>query len=343
MIEVDGSEGEGGGQILRTAIALSALTGNEVLVHSIRSKRDNPGLQPQHLCAVNGVARLCDANMRGAFVGSDRIEFSPGKVRGGSHRLSVGTAGSVTLVLQACMLASARSDEEFRFEVTGGTNVRWSPPIDFYRWVLFPYLKRMKGDASLIEAVRGFYPEGGGRVVAAWRPPTSFSPLRITERGDLRGILGSVYVQGLPSHIGKRLGDAVRKEFLGATVRLESEHTQGTSRGAGVFLAADFANCRLSGDSLGERGVSAEEVGGKAARSLKAELDSVSTVDVHSSDQLLPYMCLADGPSSFFVREVTGHLAAQVDLLCRFLDAKVSFTAMERGARVDVWPSYTYS
>jgi RNA 3'-phosphate cyclase len=341
LMEIDGSEGEGGGQILRTAVALSALTGNEVVVHDIRSKRDNPGLQAQHLCAVNGVARMCDARVKGAVVGSSEIEFSPGKVKGGRHHLSVGTAGSVTLVLQACMLASARSLEESWFEVTGGTNVRWSPPIDFYQQVLFPHLEKMGGRASLIEVVRGFYPEGGGSVVAAWRPPASFIPLSMLERGELQEIFGCVFVQGLPQHIGKRMGDVVRKAFLDTRVHLRDEIAQGASKGAGVFLVAGFSNCLLSGDGLGEKGVPAELVGEKATSMLRGELDSISTMDVHSADQLLPYMCLAESASSFLVKKVTGHLTTQAKLLSKFLGARVTFTTIVGGARVDVRPSCT--
>jgi RNA 3'-phosphate cyclase len=343
LIEIDGSQGEGGGQILRTAVALSALTGHEVLVHEIRSKRDNPGLQSQHLCAVNGVARICDARVKGAIVGSSEIEFSPGKVKGGRHNLEVGTAGSITLVLQACMLASARCQEVSWFEVTGGTNVRWSPPIDFYKWVFFPHLETMGGRASLVKVARGFYPEGGGKVEAAWHPPASFTPLNIVERGKLKRISGITFVQGLPTHIGKRMRDSAQKTFPEVDVHLEDQITQGPSKGAGIFLVADFTNCRLSGDSLGERGVPAEVVGEKAAIALKSELDSISTVDVHSADQLLPYSCLAKASSSFLVKEATGHLVAQADLLCKFLGARVSYTQLEGGTRVDVQPRCTYN
>jgi RNA 3'-phosphate cyclase len=341
MIEIDGSQGEGGGQMLRTAVALSALTGNEVLVHGIRSKRDNPGLQPQHLCAVNGVARICDAKVRGATVGSSELEFSPGRVKGGRHNLNVGTAGSITLVLQACMLAGAHCREDFWFEVTGGTNVRWSPPIDFYKMMFFPLLGRMGGNPSLVKFIRGFYPEGGGKVEATWHPPASFAPLAILERGELRRIQGIAFVQGLPAHIVKRMGDQARKAFIDTEIRLENQITQGPSKGAGVFLVADFVNCSLSGDYLGERGVPAETVGERAASALKDEVGSISTIDAHSADQILPYMCIAQGPSSFLVKEVTGHVATQADLVCKFLGAQVSYSELKGGTRVDVQPSRT--
>ena len=343
MIEVDGSEGEGGGQILRTAVALSALTGQEVALRGIRSNRTNPGLQPQHLCAVNGVAKMCDARVRGASVGSSELVFTPGKVGGGRYCLSVGTAGSVTLVLQACMLASARCSEQSIFEVSGGTNVRWSPPIDFYDRVLFPYLERIGARVKLLEKTRGFYPEGDGRVVAVWHPPTSYAPFNILERGGLKGISGCVFVQGLAQHIGKRMGDAAMKGFLGARVRLDTESGHGPSKGAGLLLVAEYERCWLGGDSLGERGTSAEAVGARAVELLKGEMRSLSTLDVHAADQLLPYMCLGDGSSSFIVREITGHLSAQAKLVREFLGAKVTFTDMEGGARVDVQASCTYS
>jgi RNA 3'-phosphate cyclase len=343
LIDVDGSEGEGGGQILRTAVALSALTGQEILVHGIRSNRANPGLQAQHLCAVNGVAKMCNARVKGASMGSSELEFSPGKVSGGRHRLDVGTAGSITLVLQACMLASARSSGESRFEASGGTNVRWSPPIDFYGRALFPYLQRMGARARLLEMERGFYPEGGGRVVASWCPPSSYDPFSILERGRLKGVSGCVFVQGLAQHIGMRMGEVVRKSFLDTQVRLENEIAQGASKGAGLFLVADYETCWLCGDSLGERGLPAEAVSERAVEMLKGEMRSSATLDVHSADQLLPYMCLGTSPCSFIVRQVTGHLSAQAKLVGKFLGAKVTFTDMDGAARVDVQPSRTYS
>jgi RNA 3'-phosphate cyclase len=343
LIEVDGSEGEGGGQILRTAIALSALTGNDVVVRGIRAKRENPGLQPQHLCAVDGVARICDAKVSGGLVGSEILRFSPGKVRGGRYHLNVGTAGSITLVLQACILASARCRDESTFDVVGGTNVRWSPPIDFYGQVLFPQLERMGGRASIAEMRRGFYPEGGGRALALWHAPTTYEPINLIERGELEGVYGNVFTQGLPEHVGKRIGGAVKKAFLGDHLQLRSESSQGVSRGAGVFLSARYSNCILSADSLGEKGLPSESVGEAAARALKDEMCSRSTLDVHCADQLLPYMCLAEGPSSFLVKEVTGHMEAQANLLARFLGAMVNYTPLENGIKVDVRPSRTCS
>ena len=179
--------------------------------------------------------------------------------------------------------------------------------------------------------------------MALWRAPANYGPLQLFERGELEGIYGNVFTQGLPEHVGKRIGDAVRKAFIGSRIQLRSESGQGVSRGAGVFLLARYSNCLLSADSLGERGLPSESVGDAAARALKEEMRSTSTLDTHCADQLLPYMCLAEGASSFLVREVTGHMEAQANLLRRFLGSTVEFTPSENGIRVDVRPSRTCS
>jgi RNA 3'-phosphate cyclase len=338
MIDVDGSQGEGGGQMLRTALALSALTGQEVRVQGIRAERPNPGLQAQHLCAVEGVARVCGARVVGGALGSTELTFSPGKVKAGRFHLGVGTAGSVTLVLQACLLACARCDEPALFEVTGGTNVRWSPPLDFYRDALFRMLGRMGASAEIEECTRGFYPEGGGRARVRWRAPASYAPLQLDDRGELRRIEGRVFTQNLPEHVARRMGDAVRKAFLGEDLSLRMERSQGLSTGAGAFLLAEYKYSLLSGDGLGERGAPAERVGEAAALALRAEMSSAATLDAHAADQLLPYMALAEGRSRCLVREVTGHLAAQAEMVRLFLGASVRFDPVEGGTKVEVVP-----
>jgi RNA 3'-phosphate cyclase len=334
MLDIDGSEGEGGGQMLRTATALSVLTGKSVHIHDIRANRPKPGLAAQHLCAVRGVANLCEAQVEGLEVGSTEITFAPGKVRPGSYRLVVGTAGSVTLVLQACLLASARCQEEMLFEIVGGTNVRWSPSIDFYQRLFFPKLTSLGFQAQIMKMCRGFYPEGGGMVEVRFQAPRDVVPMPLSERGELLGVEGVCFSQNLPEHVCHRINHAVRKELLGVEIALTSARTSGVSTGAGVFLMARYDNAVLGADSLGERGVPAEQVGSLAAKALRQEMDGRGTLDVHAADQLLPYLALADGTSSFRVREMTGHLRTQMDLVRRFLDVRVE--SVETGATVEV-------
>ncbi|MEM0449213.1 MAG: RNA 3'-terminal phosphate cyclase [Methanomassiliicoccales archaeon] len=338
LIEVDGARGEGGGQIIRTSVALSSLIGQETRICNIRAGRPNPGLQAQHVCAIEGVARLCDAVVKGNRVGSTEILFSPGRVKPGQYKMSVGTAGSVTLVLQACLLASARTPQPFIFEVMGGTNVRWSPPIDFYELTLFPQLERMGARCALVEMKRGFYPEGGGRAVVRWEPPSRFLPLNLERRGGLKHLKGRVFTQNLPEHVAQRMAAAFRKSFLGANISLYTERSLGDSTGAGIFILADFENCLLSADGLGERGVPAEKVGEDAAQALKKEIHSAATVDAHAADQLLPFMALAEDESRVVVREITGHLQSQADLMRRFLNASIDFEPIDRGVLLRVKP-----
>jgi RNA 3'-phosphate cyclase len=341
MIEIDGSEGEGGGQMLRTATALSVLTGKAVQIHHIRASRPKPGLAAQHLCAVRGVATLGEAQVEGAEVGSTQITFAPGKVRSGMYRLDVGTAGSVTLVLQACLLASARCQKEMRLEIVGGTNVRWSPPIDFYQRLLFPKLAGLGFQVQIVEMRRGFYPEGGGLVEVRFQAPRDVAPMPLSERGELLGVEGVCFSQNLPEHVCQRISHAVRKEMLSSDVALTSTRTSGASTGAGIFLMARYEDAVLGADSLGERGVTAEQVGSLAAKNLRQEMEGLGTMDVHAADQLLPYLALANGPSSFRVREMTGHLRTQIELVRRFLDVRVESLETESAAELRIFPNCT--
>lgn len=341
MIVIDGSEGEGGGQMLRTAIALSALTGNAVRVHDIRAHRSRPGLAAQHLCAVRGVATICDAQVEEAQVGSTQITFTPGKVRPGKYKLDVGTAGSITLVLQACLLAAARCLDEMRVEIVGGTNVRWSPPVDFYEGLLFPKLAALGFQLQMIKMRRGFYPDGGGSVEVRFQAPHQVTPIILVKRGRLLGIEGVCFSQNLPEYVCQRINMAIKKEMLGIDMKLTSDTTIGPSTGAGAFLLARYEDTLLGADSLGERGIPAEQVGSMAARSLRQEMEGPGTLDVHAADQLLPYLAMAVGPSIFHVREMTSHLRTQIELVQKFLDVKVETVDVGAAAEVRIWPNCT--
>ena len=337
MLRIDGSYGEGGGQLLRSSIALSALTGKDVEIFNIRSKRERCGLAAQHLTAVRGVAELCGASLEGDELGSTALTFRPGEVRGGEYELDVGTAGSVTLVLQACMLASLHADSPVTLTIRGGTNVRMSPPVDHYLHVLLPLLERMHVDVRLEVVQRGFYPQGGGVVTATSVPPGAVMPLDLKERGRGEGIAATSFVQNLPEHIAQRMEHAVRKALLGERIVAERQLTSGPSSGAGIYLCARFENTVLGADALGEKGVPAERVGESAARRMWDELDGGGTLDVHTADQLLPYMALAVGRSSFTVRELSSHLSTQMWLLPQFLDVDI----VSDGGTVDVIPNRT--
>lgn len=339
VVEIDGSRGEGGGQIVRLAIALSALTGKTVRVHHIRANRPRPGLAPQHLTAVLGVAGQCGAEVRGAEIDSQELLFIPGDLSGGEHRLEVGTAGSVTLVLQACLLPATRANTATRLEIAGGTNVRWSPPIDFYDLVLLPLLSRMGVETRLEVLERGFYPEGGGRVAIDILPAQKVLPLRLSERGGLRQVAGVCFSRNLPDHVCKRIAHTVRKRI--PEVELRNDTGDGPSAGAGVMLVAEYENTLLAGDALGERGVPAEKVALWAVESLENEMHSPATLDIHAADQLLPYMAMAEGKSEFAVRQISEHLRTQMWLVPQFLEVSFAVERIEGGHRIRVSPSRT--
>jgi len=318
MIELDGSEGEAGGQMLRTALSLSALTGEPFHITNIRAGRPDPGLKPQHLTGVRMMQRLCSASVTGDDPGSMELEFHPGKMVPGTYGFDVGTAGSLTLLMQTALPALVRAPGRTELVLTGGTDVRWSPPIDHYALVLFPLLRRMGAQVNIEVMARGFYPKGGGRVRLTVEGGP-LGPLRMDERGELVRVVGIANVQNLPSNVADRMIDAVLKEVPEAIV--ERSVLRGVSPGAVMTLAAVYENCILGWNALGERGVPAERVGEDAVGNLRSVMENGGTVDALTADQLLPFMALA-GDSCFKVDRLTGHLKAQMAIIPRFLPVR---------------------
>ena len=214
IFEIDGSYGEGGGQILRTTLALSTLLLKPVKVFNIRVKRSNPGLQAQHLTGVKALAELCNAEVFGAFKGSKELIFKPRERRCGKFRFDIGTAGSISLVIQAILPALVFAPCKTIVEITGGTDVAWSPPIDYVRFVLLPILSKMgvKADVKIIR--RGHYPRGGGHVILIVEPvENKLKPINEIEFGNIKEIRGISHCVKLPKHVAERQAKSA-KEFL---------------------------------------------------------------------------------------------------------------------------------
>ncbi|MFA5312498.1 MAG: RNA 3'-terminal phosphate cyclase [Methanomassiliicoccales archaeon] len=324
VIEIDGAEGEGGGQIVRTAVALSALTGKDVAIANIRAGRPRPGLAHQHLSSIRAVADICGADLTGDGIGSTRIEFCPGKVKEGNICVDVGTAGSIGLVLQSSLLALANSDGRRDLEIHGGTDVKLAPSITFLELVLFPMLEKMGFKADLEVFERGFYPEGGGMCRVAWTGTKEPKALPLLSRGGFLRIGGASYAQNLPEHIPDRMSLECKKALVAhQPVEIRVESSKGRSSGAGVVLCAEYEGTRLGASCLGERGASSEKVARSASADLLRMLLSASTLDPHAADQLLPYMALCRGRSSFVTDEITSHLRTQFQLVKRFLDVEI--------------------
>ncbi len=343
MREVDGSYGEGGGQIFRMALALSALTGEDVRVTNIRAGRPKPGLAAQHITASNAVASLCDAGVEGLTLGSTEVSFRPGALRGCRSSLDVGTAGSITLVLQACLLPASLAKRPTELEIRGGTDVRWSPPMDYFSDVFLALLRRMGVDAEIQIVKRGYYPRGGGIVKARVSPASSLKPLVLDRRGEVERIRGKAHVSNLPSHVLERMERSATERMRDlAIVNIEShqyDESKAVGPGGALVLWAEASGTRIGSSALAERGVRAEDIGEKVVSGLRSELSAMSTLDIYAADQLLPFMALARGPSTFLVREVSGHAKTMIWLLSRFLDVDITEETTDDLSRIGVSPS----
>lgn len=325
MIEIDGSYGEGGGQILRTALALSAVTEQEVRIVNIRANRPRPGLAPSHITSIEAVAGLCDAEVDDLYAGSKNIIFKPRQLMGGNFEFDVGTAGSVSLVILSCMLPAVFSKSKVTLTIRGGTDVRWSPPTDFLRLVHLPLLAKF-GPAIYLEVEsRGFYPEGGGVVRAEISPVSGLSPVGLEDRGRIEAIRGVAFAQNLPEHVVERTKHAALKKLVGFPgVKIESHLTKGRSTGAGIVLAAECSHSVIGSSALGEKGVRAEVLGENCASDLVETMDSGATVDEHMLDQIIPYMALAGPGCIVLAEEMTGHAETNLWVTEKFLGTRFS-------------------
>ena len=340
MIEIDGSHGEGGGQLLRMAVALSAVTRTPITVRRIRAGRPNPGLAAQHVTALRAVADLASAEVRGLEIGSAELTFTPGDLVGGDRSFDVGTAGSVTLVLQACLPVAFAAKESTHLRVVGGTDVKWSPPLDFFAKVFLPWVRRLGGQADLLSHRRGYYPRGGGEVEISVQPTASWSLLRLTEPGAVERVRGIAHISNLSDDVARRMKEAALRRLHGLPdTKIEERIYPGedaVGQGGAVVLWAEREHTLLGADALAERGKSAERVGEEAAEKLEAEILSGATVDTHAADQIVVYLALADGPSSFMVREVSSHLRTMAWLIPQFLKREIEFQTIGDLTRVKV-------
>lgn len=330
MIDIDGSYGEGGGQLLRLAVALAAITGQAVGVHKVRAKRANPGLAAQHLAAVKAVAALCGAEAEGLQVQSQEIVFQPARLRDGEFQFDVGTAGSMTLVLQAVLPVALMCTERLVMRITGGTDVRASPPLDYFRCVFLPLLSLMGARVSLHVLRRGYYPRGGGEVRVEVEPGAGLRPLMLETWGPLREVGGIAHVSNLPAHIAARMAQAAQQALPPVPApQIEQQllaWPQATGPGGAIVLWAHCGQSVLGAAATAQRGVPAEQLGAEAGHTLRAEIESGATLDVHAADQMLVYCALANGLSRFTARTLSSHARTTLWLIEHFLPVEFGVT-----------------
>jgi len=325
-IEIDGSHGEGGGQILRTALALSCLTGVPVRLANIRRGRPKPGLMPQHLAAVRAAQAATGAKVAGAERGSAELLFEPGSLRGGEIRLDVGTAGATTLVLQTLLPALVCAAATSRIVLTGGTHVPWSPCFEYVAEVLAPALGAMGCSVRAGIERHGFYPAGGGTLTAEVHPGRP-RPLTLIERGRLRGISGVSAVGRLPASIAERQRDAalaLLEREIGSDVPVEiaTRSVRSASPGTYIFLRGDWEGFPAGFSALGAPGKRAEAVGEEAAGALIGHAATGMPVDFHLADQLVPFLAIAPGRSEIAVSRITRHLLTNLWTAARLLPVR---------------------
>jgi RNA 3'-phosphate cyclase len=328
-VEISGDYLEGGGQILRTSIALSAISGKPVKVTNIRAKRCNPGLQAQHLKGIESAARICNAELKNAKIGSTSIEFTPKGIKGGDFSIDIGTAGSIPLVLQTLVLPSIHAEEEIILEITGGTDVPWSPTIDYFEHIFCYFLKRMNIGIDVEILKRGFYPKGGGKVRVTIKPCRNLKPINLIKRENLEKIDGiSIASESLIDRkVAERQFEGVKKILKIENKKIE--YAPALSPGSSINLQAYYGNCILGVSSIGEKNKTAENIGEEAAKDLMKQMNTNACLDEHMADQILPYIALA-GNSKISVADVTNHCKTNIWVIEKFLPVKFGINEREK-------------
>jgi RNA 3'-terminal phosphate cyclase (ATP) len=338
LVKIDGSYGEGGGQILRTAVSLSAITGKPIEVSNIRANRTNPGLRPQHMAGIKIIANLFHAKSENLKVGAEWIRFSPSdKFEGGSIKLDIGTAGSIPLILMTVVPAVSLSNNSLQIEVTGGTDVKASPTIDYIKHIIAKSYLSIGSKFSVDVLKRGYYPKGGGLVRCSIKPcktPGTIELLATT--GYLEPKIISVCSQ-LPVHVAKR-------QISSALIALEKKDIRSTNYTASietsispgssilVYSAVDFG-LYVGGDSIGERGKRAEAVGTEAAMRFLDSTVAQATVDPFLADMLVLPLALSKGRSRYRVARVTQHLLTNLHIVSEIVRCKYSIEQQQQQGR----------
>jgi RNA 3'-terminal phosphate cyclase (ATP) len=326
VITLDGSHGEGGGQIVRTALTLSCMTGTAVLIENIRAGRKPSGLRPQHITAIQAAAEISYAEVRGVEVGAKTILFEPGApVRAGQYEWSVGTAGAATLVLQTILLPLALAEGESTVKIHGGTHVPNSPSGHYVRDVYMPVLLSMGVDLEIYMDCYGWVPEGGGTIEAHTAGNAQLLALDKRDRGHIERVFGTAIGCNLPSHIPQRIANRA-VNLLGefdAPVDIRPQRTRSISTGAGIFLTVEYTNGRGGFGVIGRKGMPSEAVAEKAITGLLSFHDSAAAADRHLTDQLVVPMALAEGASAFTAEDLTSHLYTNIDTVRAFVNRPI--------------------
>ena len=331
MLQLDGSRGEGGGQILRTSLALAMITGKSFQIRQIRAGRAKPGLMRQHLTAVNAAAKICDAKVDGAELRSQQLTFKPGTILPGDYRFDIGTAGSATLVLQTVLPALMVADGPSELTLCGGTHNIHAPPYDFLAKAFLPLLARMGPQVTATLIRPGFFPAGGGQVVVDIQPTQTLRPLELLDGGRLVRRHATATVSRLPRHIAERELATIRRKLDLSERELTVNEVESPGPGNVVVVEIEREHITEVFTGFGQRGVKAEKVAAAVARETKHYLDAKAPVGEHLADQLLLPMAIA-GHGCYQTTEPTLHTTTNVDTIREFLDVEIEIRKTETKA-----------
>ncbi len=332
MLIIDGSFGEGGGQILRTSIALSSILLKPIRVINIRAKRKPPGLRRQHMTAIKVLATLTNAEVKGVTMGSTVVEFMPKVRKGGNYSFDIGTAGSISLVLQAALPVMLFASDRVTLTIRGGTDVPWSPPIDYVRYVFAPILREMGAKVRIDVLRRGHYPRGGGIVRIEVEPVNYLEPLDKLDRGNVLFIEGLSHAVKLPQHVALRQEYAARdflekRGYRNVKIRIEAYDPRRDPHlgpGSGIVIWAKTEHSILGADALGAKGKPAEKVGLEAAEKLVNDLSTGAALDTHMGDMIIPFLAVAKGVSEITAAKLTMHAYTNIEVVKKFINTEVS-------------------
>jgi RNA 3'-terminal phosphate cyclase (ATP) len=331
VLIIDGSHGEGGGQVLRTSLALSLVTGTPFRIENIRARRKSPGLLRQHLTAVNAAVQVGDAAVEGAQLASASLTFAPRALRSGDYSFAIGTAGSTMLVLQTILLPLVLAGAPSMIEIEGGTHNPSAPPFDFMNEAFLPLLRRMGAEVELELLRPGFYPAGGGKIRVRVTPAARLERLDLDERGAVTRRCARAVVANLPWDVAQREVKAAAAE-LGWPEECLQAHTLPGSIGPGNLISIIVGSEHVTDvfTAFGERGVRAEQVAHDAARQARRYINSDAAVGEHLADQLLLPLAIGEG-GSFTTTPLSGHATTNIETIGRFLDRAITTEQVRNG------------
>ena len=334
-LEIDGNYGEGGGQILRSSLSLSAILNRPIHITGIRAGRKKAGLAPQHLTCVNAVAAITNAEVIGGQLGSQTLVFRPQEISGGNYTFDVAeirpSAGALSLVFQSVALPLSFAKVPSTVTLRGGTHVPWSPTVHYLQQIFIPMAAKF-GFQGLIQLNEwGWFPKGGGEVIAKVQPSADWRGVQLQHRGKLQAIYGISAASNLPEHIINRQHNQIQKRLakFGSLVNIERVNGESIGRGTLVFLKAEFEHVQAGFSALGARGKRAERVADEACEVLEDFLIADAAIEPHLADQLILPMALAKGKSRFTTSQITRHLTTNIWLVQQFLPVRFEVNGAE--------------